>query len=92
MCLGGGKARARGLRLGPAPSQKKKFAIKFRLMHVHISRCMYTQIQARAPGLLTKLEAILQDREYLVKNTFSVADVAVCLSLSLSSFVLPFFL
>ena len=53
---------------------------------------VYTQIQARAPGLLTKLEAILQDREYLVKNTFSVADVAVCLSLSLSSFDLPFFL
>jgi glutathione S-transferase len=40
--------------------------------------------KARAPGLLMKLEKILEGKEYLVKNTFSVADVAVSLSLSLS--------
>jgi len=35
-------------------------------------------IEARAPALLTKLNGILDGKEYLVQGTFSVADVAVC--------------
>merc|ERR1719183_495078 len=35
-------------------------------------------IEARAPALLMKLNAILEGKDFLVKNTFSVADVAVC--------------
>jgi len=34
-------------------------------------------IEARAPALLAKLDGILAGKEFLVKNTFSVADVAV---------------
>jgi hypothetical protein len=36
-----------------------------------------TTKQARAPALLKKLDGILDKQEYLVQNTFSVADVAV---------------
>ena len=35
-------------------------------------------IEARAPGLLKKLDNILAGKEFLVKDNFSVADVAVC--------------
>mmetsp|Transcript_81652 Transcript_81652/g.119651 ORF Transcript_81652/g.119651 Transcript_81652/m.119651 type:complete len:242 (+) Transcript_81652:18-743(+) len=35
-------------------------------------------IEARAPALLKKLNGVLEGKEYLEQNTFSVADVAVC--------------
>jgi len=33
--------------------------------------------KARAPALLKKLNGVLEGKEYLEQNTFSVADVAV---------------